>query len=310
MLMLLPWESVCICLLVLTLRHRHHGHGPVRALPCQTWTCSCHLWLRVYHLHRPLQASWAQWVGRLLCQVCVYHQLPLERRHLGLSPGRPYHVPFRWCSPTLSSLRQSWSTLEPLQTPSTAWWLVGSPPTQPQQMMTFLPNKTTPRLAEFLPCHVQYRHQDGQWPPTPSPSQAWLKVFRRQGMLLLLPSVPIPPSVPFTSGVASLPAAPPARAAPPDVQVMGDAPPQTTVGPSVPQNMGPDALGQLSPSDGWDTSLAQHKSGSKQAHGCSRSRSPTGDVSEAGRDGHSHQKQPRDSSASSSPSRQQSPLSK
>ena len=49
-------------------------------------------------------------------------------------------------------------------------------------------------------------------------------------------------------------------------QLVGDAPPQSTVGPSVThENMDPDALPQLSPSDDQEASRAQHKTGSKRA---------------------------------------------
>ena len=54
-------------------------------------------------------------------------------------------------------------------------------------------------------------------------------------------------------------------------QLIGDAPPQSTVGPAVShENMGPDALWQLSPSDDREASRAQHKSGSKRAGSDSR----------------------------------------
>ena len=54
-------------------------------------------------------------------------------------------------------------------------------------------------------------------------------------------------------------------------QLIGDAPPQSTVGPAVShENMGPDALRQLSPSDDREASRAQHKSGSKRAGSDSR----------------------------------------
>ena len=57
-------------------------------------------------------------------------------------------------------------------------------------------------------------------------------------------------------------------------QLQGDAPPQSTVGPAVPQgNMGPDALRQLSPSGDREASRAQHKSGSKRAGSISCRRS-------------------------------------
>ena len=63
-------------------------------------------------------------------------------------------------------------------------------------------------------------------------------------------------------------------------QLQGDAPPQSTVGPAVPQgNMGSDALRQLSPSGDREASRAQHKSGTKRAgsdsrhHSSSRERS-------------------------------------
>ena len=54
-------------------------------------------------------------------------------------------------------------------------------------------------------------------------------------------------------------------------QFQGDAPPQSTVGPAVPQgNMGSDALRQLSPSGDREASRAQHKSGTKRAGSDSR----------------------------------------
>ena len=49
-------------------------------------------------------------------------------------------------------------------------------------------------------------------------------------------------------------------------QFVGDAPPQQTVGPTVPPaNMGPNSLQQLSPSDDREASRAQRKAGSKRA---------------------------------------------
>ena len=57
-------------------------------------------------------------------------------------------------------------------------------------------------------------------------------------------------------------------------QLIGDPPPQSTVGPAVShENMGPDALRQLSPSDDREASRAQHKSGSKRAGSDSRQHS-------------------------------------
>ena len=54
-------------------------------------------------------------------------------------------------------------------------------------------------------------------------------------------------------------------------QLIGDAPPQSTVGPAFThENMGPDALRQLSPSDDLEASQAQHKTGSKRAGSDSR----------------------------------------
>ena len=81
--------------------------------------------------------------------------------------------------------------------------------------------------------------------------------------------------------------------------LMGDTPPQPTAGSSIPQrNTDPNELRQLSPSGDRERSRAQHKSGTKRADGCSRSRSPAGNRSEASRDSPSHV---RDSSASSLP---------
>ena len=54
-------------------------------------------------------------------------------------------------------------------------------------------------------------------------------------------------------------------------KLIGEAPPQSTVGPAVShENMGPNALRQLSPSDDREASQAQHKSGSKRAGSDSR----------------------------------------
>ena len=152
--------------------------------------------------------------------------------------------------------------------------LVGRPPTQPpQQMTTFQPDKSmssyNPALGRIfsLPRPVS--------PPTSAPaSHAQSQPgFRPSASSASIPTLP---PVPSTSGAASLPAPPPAHAAPPAVQammkdwqeaflgtmqaimqvMMGYAPPQPTAGPSVPQNTGPDALRQLSPSDGRETSWA------------------------------------------------------
>ena len=67
-------------------------------------------------------------------------------------------------------------------------------------------------------------------------------------------------------------------------QFVGDAPPQPTVGPSVtPENMGPDSLRQLSPSDDREASEAQHKTGSKWAGSSVRRRSRSGEKSSTDR---------------------------
>ena len=67
-------------------------------------------------------------------------------------------------------------------------------------------------------------------------------------------------------------------------QLQGDAPPQSTVGPAVPQgNMGSDALRQLSPSGDREASRAQHKSGSKRAGSTSRRRSSSRERSSSDR---------------------------
>ena len=165
--------------------------------------------------------------------------------------------------------------------------LVGRPPTQPPQQTTFQPDKNmssyNPAIDRIfsLPRPVS---PPGSSATTYAQSQPGLTSGPPQpGPAASSTSIPTPPPVPSTSGVASLPAAPPAQAAPPDVQALmkdwqevflasmqarmqvmtDDAPPQPTVGPSVPQNTGPDALPQLSPSDGRETSWAQHKSSPK-----------------------------------------------
>ena len=67
-------------------------------------------------------------------------------------------------------------------------------------------------------------------------------------------------------------------------QFLGDAPPQLTVGPSVPAaNMGPDALWQLSPSDDREALQAQRKAGSKLADSGIRQSSRSSERSSADR---------------------------
>ena len=64
------------------------------------------------------------------------------------------------------------------------------------------------------------------------------------------------------------------------------APPQPSMNPAVPLRiMGPDELGQLSPSGGWASPWARHKSGSKRVDGSSWPRRPSGDRSLSNRDG-------------------------
>ena len=89
-------------------------------------------------------------------------------------------------------------------------------------------------------------------------------------------------------------------------QLQGDAPPQSTVSPAVPQgNMGSDALRQLSPSGDREASRAQHKSGSKRAGSTSRRRSSSRERSPSDR----ARRRDRRSrmSPDSSPSRRRSP---
>ena len=89
-------------------------------------------------------------------------------------------------------------------------------------------------------------------------------------------------------------------------QLQGDAPPQSTVSPAVPQgNMGSDALRQLSPSGDREASRAQHKSGSKRAGSTSRRRSSSRERSSSDR----ARRRDRRSrmSQDSSPSRRRSP---
>ena len=92
-------------------------------------------------------------------------------------------------------------------------------------------------------------------------------------------------------------------------QFVGEAPPQSTVGPSVShENMGPDALRQLSPSDDWEASRAQHKTGSKRAgsntrHSGSREKSSSDHT-------RARVRRPPTSPDSSSPTRRMSPPAK
>ena len=89
-------------------------------------------------------------------------------------------------------------------------------------------------------------------------------------------------------------------------QLQGDAPPQSTVSPTVTQgNVGSDALRQLSPSGDREASRAQHKSGSKRAGSTSRRRSSSRERSPSDR----ARRRDRRSrmSPDSSPSRRRSP---
>ena len=93
-------------------------------------------------------------------------------------------------------------------------------------------------------------------------------------------------------------------------QFIGDAPPQPTVGPSVTlENMGPDPLRQLSPSDDREASQAQHKTGSKWAgsNACRHS----GSSERSSTDRHrARVRWPPASPVSSSPTRRLSPPAK
>ena len=93
-------------------------------------------------------------------------------------------------------------------------------------------------------------------------------------------------------------------------QFVGDAPPQPTVGPSVTlENMGPDPLRQLSPSDDREASQAQHKTGSKRAG--SNARRHSGSRERSSTDRHrARVRRPPASPDSSSPTRRLSPPAK
>ena len=93
-------------------------------------------------------------------------------------------------------------------------------------------------------------------------------------------------------------------------QFVGDAPPQPTVGPSVaPENMGPDSLRQLSPSDDREASRAQHKTGSKRAGSSVRHRSRSSERSSMDRH-RARVRRPPASPDSSSPTRRLFPPAK
>ena len=93
-------------------------------------------------------------------------------------------------------------------------------------------------------------------------------------------------------------------------QFVGDAPPQSTVGPAVShENMGPDALRQLSPSDDREASRAQHKTGSKRAGSNSRRHSGSREKSSADHS-RARVRRPPLSPDSSSPTRRMSPPAK
>ena len=93
-------------------------------------------------------------------------------------------------------------------------------------------------------------------------------------------------------------------------QFVGDAPPQPTVGPAVTlENMGLDPLRQLSPSDDWEASRAQHKTGSKRAG--SNTRRHSGSRERSSTDRHrARVRRPPASPDSSSPTRRLSPPAK
>ena len=201
---------------------------------------------------------------------------------------------------------------------------VGRPPTpHPHQLTTGSVVQTPPSYPPALG-RIFSSPRPASLPGSAGPAYPQSKPGLATGLQIPVPpassssaSAPLP--APSQSDVASLPAATSTLTAPPDVQammkdwqdaffktmqdrmqiLMGDAPPQPTAGFSIPQRkMDPNELWQLSPSGGREASWAQHKSGTKRAGGCSRSRSPSGDRSEASRDSRSCAG---DSSASSSP---------
>ena len=93
-------------------------------------------------------------------------------------------------------------------------------------------------------------------------------------------------------------------------QFVGDAPPQSTVGPSVThENMGPDALQQLSPSEDREASRAQHKTGSKRAGSNTRRHSGSREKSSSDHT-RARVRRPPTSPDSSSPTRRMSPPAK
>ena len=93
-------------------------------------------------------------------------------------------------------------------------------------------------------------------------------------------------------------------------QFVGNAPPQSTVGPAVSHdNMGPDALRQLSPSDDREASRAQHKTGSKRAGSNSRRHSGSREKSSADHS-QARVRRPPSSPDSSSLTRRMSPPAK
>ena len=262
----------------------------------------------------------------LLHHACAYLFLDnstclLRRLGHGLDGARPFRTSTCICI----SLFLLFQTMELLRMPSSAQWagslLIISNWGQVWQIRHH--HSTPLRLAGFFPWHVQHRLHDQRDLPTPSPRQAWLQIPVPPASST---SAPAPLPAPSQSDVVSLMAAPSTLTAPPDVQawmkdwqdaffktmqdrtqvLMGDAQPQPTAGSSIQQNMDPNELRQLSTSSDREASRAQHKSGTKRAHGCSRSRSPTGEVSEANRDSRSLYQQLRDFSASSSSSRRPS----
>ena len=93
-------------------------------------------------------------------------------------------------------------------------------------------------------------------------------------------------------------------------QFVGDAPPQSTVGPAVThENMGPDALRHLSPSDDREASRAQHKTDSKRAGSNTRRHSGSREMSSSDHT-RARVRRPPTSPDSSSPTRRMSPPAK
>ena len=191
-------------------------------------------------------------------------------------------------------------------------------PARPGAAVPPRPAVATPTTGSRLPMPFP-RYEDSSWATQPqAPASGFVCPYLRPATSSV--NIAAPPQMPQDAG--TLPQGPT-----PEMvkgwkeelmedmknywkQFIGDAPPQSTVGPAVThENMGPDALRQLSPSDDQEVSRAQHKTGSKWAGSDSRRHSGSRERSSSDRH-RARVRRPPTSPDSSSPTRHRSPPAK